>query len=131
MDLRLLLNTPTLLLLYDPACACLYATWYPVPAPQAALANYQNILTQVRQTHSKKLLNDCLLDQNGWHEAVRWITDTCFEQLAEAGLRTVAWVLPQQEEAMRDTHLLLQHTDSLLVDTFIDAESAYTWLRRW
>ncbi|RZJ94014.1 MAG: hypothetical protein EOO60_03960 [Hymenobacter sp.] len=131
MRIQSLLNTPTLLLFHDPECACLYATWYPTPSPQATLANYQAILAQVRQTRSQRLLNDCLLDENGWQEAAHWIEDNCFKQLAQAGLRTVAWVLPRQEEAMRDTQVLLQHTDGLLVDTFLDAESAYTWLRRW
>lgn len=126
-----LLESPSFALTHDPQYACLYATWqghHNIPRTQA---QYTLILQFVQSTHSKKLLNDTLLDQDGWMELTNWIAEDCFRHLTEQGLATVAWVLPRNPEALYAARKVLDKLEAPLVATFEDAEAAYKWLQEW
>lgn len=126
-----LVTSPRFELLHDPSCACLYATWRGRHEPTITRTGYELIGHFTHLTRTTKLLNDSLLDEDGWHELTTWLAHKGFQQLADAGLLTVAWVLPRNLEALRDTQHLLHAMQLPTVDTFWDAEAAYTWLHRW
>ncbi|WP_213019301.1 hypothetical protein [Hymenobacter sp. BT559] len=85
----------------------------------------------MQTTHSKRLLNDTLLDQDGWQELTNWIAQDCFQHLAEQGLTLAAWVLPRNREALYAARKVLDNIMEPLVETFDDAEAAYAWLHQW
>ncbi|RZJ94929.1 MAG: hypothetical protein EOO60_01870 [Hymenobacter sp.] len=129
--MTILLELPYFALAYDPDCACLYATWQGHHNAPSTQASYDLIFWFVRSTGSTKLLNDGLLDQNGWREATNWLAQDCFERLYVEGLTAIAWVLPRDVEASHDTHQLLALLEQPLVATFQDTEAACTWLNQW
>jgi hypothetical protein len=126
-----LVETPQFDLLHDPAYACLYATWRGPHSLPRTQANYELILGGVQATHSQKLLNDTLLDHDGWQELTNWIAQDCFPHLAKQGVLTVAWVLPRNGKALYAARKVLDKLTEPLVETFGDAEAAYTWLQQW
>ncbi|NML66929.1 hypothetical protein HHL22_17120 [Hymenobacter sp. RP-2-7] len=89
---------------------------------------YSLINWHLQATSSHKLLNDSLLDEDGWQEAADWLADECFTHLADAGLQVVAWVMPRHPVAFYDTSRVLASLTQLRVDTFGDAQAAYDWL---
>lgn len=89
---------------------------------------YGLILWYLQVANSTKLLNDSLLDEDGWQEAAEWVSNECFKQLASSGLQVVAWVLPRHLAAFHDTSRVLASLQQLLVDNFTDAQAAYDWL---
>ncbi|RZK18634.1 MAG: hypothetical protein EOO56_15720 [Hymenobacter sp.] len=129
--MTILIESPLFALAHDPSCACLYATWEGHHTTPITQANYELIFWFVRITGSTKLLNDGLLDQNGWQEATAWLAQDCFRRLAQEGITAVAWVLPRDTEALRDTRKLLALLEQPLVGTFGDSEAAYNWLHQW
>lgn len=129
--MKLLEDFPDFSLWHDATCACLYATWQGVHAPGRTQAQYTLIREHVQATSSRKLLNDGLLDQNGWAQVADWIATQGFGRLAAAGVQAVAWVLPRHPAAFFDTARVLTQVRQPLVDTFMDAQAAYDWLHRW
>lgn len=126
-----LVELPHFSLVYDSTHACLYATWQGQHDGPSTQANYELIFKYVCITRSTKLLNDGLLDQNGWKEVTNWLANECFQLLAQEGLAIVAWVLPRNLEAYHDTHKLLLLLERPFVGTFADPEAAYEWLHQW
>jgi hypothetical protein len=118
-------------LVHDPGCGCLYATWRGPHSLTRTQANYELILDSVQATHSQKLLNDTLLDQDGWHELTHWLAQDCFPRLTKQGVVAVAWVLPRNEKALYAARGVLNKLTQPLIETFGDAEAAYTWLQQW
>jgi hypothetical protein len=116
---------------HDATCACLYATWQGAHAPGRTQMHYTLLREHVQATGSNKLLNDGLLDEDGWEQVVDWIAAQGFERLAAAGVLAVAWVLPRQPAAFFDTARVLAQVRHPLFDTFTDAQAAYDWLHRW
>jgi hypothetical protein len=124
----LLEESPHFTLGHEPATACLYASWQGRHTSEPTRADYQLILRQVRATHSTRLLNDCLLDEDGWRELINWLAEDYFKHLAKAGIRAVAWVLPKNPQAFCATYQVLTRVQQPLIDTFADPEAAYRWL---
>jgi hypothetical protein len=89
---------------------------------------YELICWHLRATGSKHLLNDSLLDEDGWQEVTDWLADACMKRLADDGLQVVAWVLPRHHRAFFDTAKVLAQLQQPRVDTFTDAQAAYDWL---
>lgn len=129
--MTLLEDFPDFSLWHDPSCACLYATWRGIHGSRRTQAQYTLLREYVLDTGSTKLLNDSLLDEDGWSQLTQWIAKQGFSQLAAAGLQVVAWVLPRQPTAFYDTARTLSQVRGLLIDTFTDAQAAYDWLHRW
>lgn len=129
--MTLLEDFPDFTLWHDATCACLYATWQGAHAPGRTQAQYTLLREHVLATGSRKLLNDGLLDENGWEQVADWIAAQGFRHLAAAGVQAVAWVLPRHPAAFFDTARVLTQVRQPLVDTFTDAQAAYDWLHRW
>jgi hypothetical protein len=129
--MTLLEDFPDFTLWHDATCACLYATWQGTHAPGRTQAQYTLLREHVLATSSHKLLNDGLLDENGWEQVAGWIATQAFRRLAAAGVQAVAWVLPRHPAAFFDTARVLAQVRQPLVDTFTDAQAAYDWLHRW
>jgi hypothetical protein len=110
---------------HDATCACLYATWQGAHAPARTQAQYTLLREHVLATGSRKLLNDGLLDEDGWEQVANWIATQGFR------IEAVAWVLPRHPAAFFDTARVLAQVSHPLVDTFTDAQAAYDWLHRW
>lgn len=94
-------------------------------------AQYRLIHGHAQETKSTKMLNDGLLDEDGWSHVANWLADEGFRQLANVGVQAVAWVLPRHPAAFHDTMQVLARLRRPLVDTFTDAQAAYDWLLRW
>ncbi|TVT40637.1 hypothetical protein FNT36_14305 [Hymenobacter setariae] len=124
----LLEDSPPFLLTHNPADACLYASWRGPHTGEVTRQHYAQILQHARATQSTKLLNDALLDENGWNEIIGWLAEEYFLQLAKVGIQAIAWVLPSNPQAFCDTYQVLKRLQQPLVDTFTDAEAAYRWL---
>ncbi len=129
--MTILVESPHFELVHDSACACLYATWQGSHDAPVTQANYELIRWYTRFTRSTKLLNDGLHDRNGWQQLTDWLTRDCFPHLAQEGIIAVAWVLPRETEALRDTQKVLALLEQPLVGTFNDSEAAYNWLHQW
>lgn len=126
-----LVELPHFSLVHDSSWACLYATWQGPHDGPLTQANYELILTAVCRTRSTKLLNDGLLDENGWHGVTTWLAHDCFARIAQQGVAAVAWVLPRDLDALGDTHRVLALLEQPLVGLFTDSEAAYNWLHQW
>lgn len=132
--MTLLEELPHFTLWHDASCACLYATWSGSHSAYSTRVQYGLISKHLQATHSTKLLNDSLLDEDGWQEIIDWLADDCFHALVAEGLTAVAWVLPRHPGGLCDTAKVLTRLHQLgplLVDTFSDAQAAYDWLQRW
>lgn len=128
--MTLLEDLPHFSLWHDPNCACLYATWRGRHPGYLTRMQYNLIYWHLCATGSKHLLNDSLLDEDGWQEAADWVANEGFARLAQQGLQVVAWVLPQHTGAFYDTIKIISHLREPRVDTFADAQAAYDWLHR-
>jgi hypothetical protein len=129
--MTLLEDAPDFTLWHDASCACLYATWRGYHPARLTQAHYTLIRQQRQRTQSTKLLNDSLLDEDGWAALTRWLADEYFQALAAEGLQALAWVLPRQPAALYDTAWVVARLQQPLADTFTDAQAAYDWLHRW
>lgn len=129
--MTLLEDTPTFTLWHDASCACLYATWHGKHTSSLTRGQYDLIRWHVRVTSSTKLLNDSLLDEDGWSNLTQWLAKDAFRLLAQDGVQLVGWVLPRHLGALYDTARVLAQLTQPLVDTFIDVQAAYDWLHRW
>lgn len=121
---------PGFTVLHDPALACLHVLWQG-PHSAAAIRTYcAQVLEQVARTRSIRILNDGLLDLNGWQAAVQWVRQQQLPQLAVHGVVAIAWVLPQDIRAQTHVRQAMAGVTHPLMDTFRDVESAHTWLRQ-
>ncbi|RZL15659.1 MAG: hypothetical protein EOO62_03405 [Hymenobacter sp.] len=129
--MQLLEDFPHFSLWHDPSCDCLYASWWGEHTGIVTRVQYDLIRWHLRVTSSTKLLNDSLLDQNGWSQVTCWLANDGLRLLARDGLQIIAWVLPQHAGAFFDTARVLAQAKEPLIDTFTDAQAAYDWLHRW
>ena len=87
------------------------------------------LLAVQHQLPCPKLLNDyssmtrSTVQLTQWGE--QWLTD-----MQAAGLRCIAWVLPNDPLARQVTEDLVQAIDAPRVVVFQDVASAYSWLRQ-
>lgn len=129
--MMLLEDFPDFQLWHDATCACLYVTWWGKHSSSLTRAQYSLIRWHLQATRSTKLLNDALLDEDGWAQVTCWLADEGLRRLADDGLQIIAWVLPRHPAAFYDTARVLARVQQPLVNTFTDAQAAYDWLHRW
>ena len=128
--MQTLSERPGFTILYDPDHRWLYVTWQGQRSNQSARACCRELLTQVRATGTARILNDGSLDLDGWSDLVEWLGEDFFNQLADAGVVAIAWVLPRNLRALTDAHKVMTLVTRPLVNTFTDMEGAHSWLVR-
>ena len=121
-------DIPGLTIAHDPVNQWLHVTWRGKHNEEASVAGCAMVLNKARQTKSKAILNDSSQALDGWSEVVRWIAQEFFHALADSGIEAIAWVNSHDWPARMDAERVLSYTTRPLVDTFDDAESAYSWL---
>ncbi|RFP66859.1 hypothetical protein D0N36_01875 [Hymenobacter lapidiphilus] len=124
-----LFESPHLIINYDAANGWLHLLWQGHHEEVDSKAYYLEILEKIRLTRATRVFNDATLDEDGWGELTRWIAQDLMHQVAEAGVVAVAWVLPENLQARADVHKVLAQVNCPLIDTFVDAEAAYNWLK--
>lgn len=125
-----LFETPQCVISYDQDNGWLHLLWRGYHGEIESKAYGLKILEKVRLTGVTKILNDSTLDQDGWGELTRWIALDFMQQLADAGVVAAAWVLPKNLKALADVHAVLTQVNCPLIDTFVDVEAAYNWLKK-
>lgn len=136
--MRILLETPSLTIQQDAAHDCLFLTWRGQQSAKSIEAASEIILEQVRLTRSCCLLNDASQDLDGWSKSIAWFRHEIHPKFTDAGIRAIAWVLPQNLRALADTKNLLNlvehapdyRSDCPEINTFGDVESASRWLHK-
>lgn len=134
--MRLLYQTSTFSLSHDEVNNWLYSQWTGIIPPGIARVECEVILTHARLLRCTKLLNDSRADEDGWAGVSNWVAEYFIEQLAQAGIVAIAWVLPTHAYALCTTHKVLNKRALIarqkpLIDVFLDTESAYSWLIQW
>ncbi|SET91908.1 hypothetical protein [Hymenobacter actinosclerus] len=124
-----LFESPRFVISYDEANGWLHLLWQGHHNETESKAYGQKIVEKVRLTGATRVLNDATLDQDGWGELTRWIALDFMGQLAEAGIVAAAWVLPENLKARADVLRVLAQVSCPLIDTFVDVEAAYNWLK--
>lgn len=129
--MQLLVDSPGFTILYDAELTCLHVLWRGPHAAAFIRRCCTEVLHQVARTRSTRILNDGLLDLDGWQQAVQAIRQETFPQLAAHGVVAIAWVLPQDIRAQTHVRQAIACVPQPLMDTFRDVESAYSWLRQF
>ncbi|NVO33340.1 hypothetical protein [Hymenobacter lapidiphilus] len=124
-----LLETPRLVISYDEANDWLHLLWRGSHNPSDEKTCIMEVLEKIRLTQATRVLNDSTLDEDGWSELTYWIANDFMPQVADAGVVAAAWVMPDNLQARIDVHNVLVHVSRPLIDTFLDAEAAYKWLK--
>lgn len=128
--MQVVVDSPAFSISHDATLRCLHVTWRGPHSASFIRAYCTEVLVQVGRTASTRILNDGLLDLDGWQQAVQWIRQVTFPQLAAQGVVAIAWVLPHDLRAQTHVQQAIAHLPRPLMDTFRDVESAYAWLQR-
>ena len=129
MELHPLVDSPAVFIGHDVLNHCLYADWRGDYDQEMARSTCRMLLAVQRQRPCPKLLNDyssmtrSTVQLTQWGE--QWLAD-----MQAAGLRCIAWVLPNNPLARQVTEDLVQAIDAPRVVAFQDVASAYSWLRQ-
>ena len=128
--MELLYSTPSLVISYDSANCWLFVEWKGQHDAQSAQSGGELVLHYLRQRPSHKMLNDNSLVASNWEEGARWVGSHYYTQLAEHGMRFVAWVCPPHWSARKSMEVAMQFVTKPVVILFDDVASAYDWLSR-
>ena len=129
MELHPLVDSPAVYIAHDSVNHCLYADWRGDYNQETSRSTCRMLLAVQHQLPCPKLLNDyssmtrSTVQLTQWGE--QWLAD-----MQAAGLRCIAWVLPNDPLARQVTEDLVQAIDAPRVVVFQDVASAYSWLRQ-
>ena len=129
MELHPLVDSPTIFIGHDAANNCLYAGWRGDYDQETSRSSCRMLLAVQRQRPCPKLLNDysgmtrSTVQLTQWGE--QWLAD-----MQDAGLRCIAWVLPNDPLTRQVTEEIVQAIGAPRVVAFQDVASAYSWLRQ-
>jgi hypothetical protein len=129
MDLHPIVDSPTLFIGHDVLNQCLYADWRGEYNQELSRTTCRMLLAVQRQRPCAKLLNDyssmtrSTVQLTQWGE--QWLAD-----MQDAGLRCIAWVLPNDPLVRQVTEDIVQAIDAPRVVAFQDVASAYSWLKQ-
>ncbi|SDY16320.1 hypothetical protein [Hymenobacter psychrophilus] len=127
--MKILFESPHLISSYDAANSWLHLHWQGRHNEADSKSYALEVLKNIRLTRATRVFNDATLDKDGWSELTRWLAQDFMQQVAEAGVVAVAWVLPENLLARTHVHNLLAQVSCPLIDTFVDVEAAYNWLK--
>jgi|GEM_PF-1928310 len=133
--MKLLYEAPDFSVVHDQPNQWLYLSWQGEHSPATTRHRCDQVLSYVRQTGSALILNDSSQDLDSWGEVTGWVAHDFMSELAESGVLTIAWVLPENLRARTDSEavVLMRRLANLtrpVLSTFADLESAHTWLLR-
>ncbi|NKI88607.1 hypothetical protein [Hymenobacter artigasi] len=129
MQLRAIVDTPGISIDYDIENQWLYVDWKGVHDPDSSWAACGLMLTSLQECPCSKILND---NSNIIHPTMQ-LSARSLEWLAHmhaAGLRHLAWVMPQKLHSRRTTEGVVLEIEAPTVCTFDDVATAYMWLQR-
>lgn len=127
--MRLILETPELLISHDAVNDWLYVSWLGSHDQESARACCRQIKAVLQQNPTGKILNDNsgVMNPNAqlteW--GVRWL-----QELYALGLRYAAWVYAPNYPGRSPSDALVQYLDKPVVVTFDDLATAHDWLQR-
>ena len=127
--MQTLLEAPGFTLTHDANNGILQLLWRGKLNKEIAKAYLAVVLYQVRATHSTGILSDSTLDTDGWSDLTHWLAEEYFQDLADSGIKAIAWVVSRNLQARTDMDDVLFNATRPLTDTFADVEAAYAWLR--
>ena len=128
MELQPLFETPNFTIAHDDLHHWLYISWRGEHDCTAVITGCILILRHIEQTKSQKILNDSSQVLDGWSEVTRWVGEAFFQELADHGVRAVAWVKAEDWPAQAAINEAMQYVSQPLADTFDDTVAACRWL---
>lgn len=131
MYLTILLNTPNFTVSHDESEHLLYVTWRGQYDAVAAVTGCMLVLRHVQQTGATKVLNDSAMVLDGWNEVARWVGEDFFVQLANNGVKAIAWVKAEDWPAQTAINTAMNYVSEPLVDIFDDTVAACRWLHNF
>ena len=127
--MRTLFEAPGLTVTHDAGKRILQLLWRGTRDDELTITYLNVVLRQVRATRSTGILTDATLDTDGWTNLTCWLAEDYFQDLADNGVKAVAWVVSRNLQARADMNDVLVNVTRPLTDTFADTEAAYSWLR--
>jgi hypothetical protein len=129
MQLHVIVDTPGISIGYDEANQWLYVDWKGEHDQDSSQACCLLMLDSLRAYPCAKILNDnssisrTTMQLSLW--GAWWI-----EEMRNAGLQCIAWVLPRSLVARQTTEAIVQAVENPHIGTFDDVASAYVWLQQ-
>ena len=124
-----LLNISYISIIHDHCNNWLYVDWKGHQDEQSVRAGCLHVLTCLRATNCKKILNDNSNVNGDWERASRWLGQDFLPLLSEAGLHYLAWVYSPSYFSRRAIDTALSFVTIPTVVSFEDVDAAYSWLR--
>jgi hypothetical protein len=128
--MHLLAKTPSLSIHFDNQHQWLYAQWLGEMSPTIVMRGCELLLEHQRMAGTSKLLSDNVLITRPWPEGIEWGARVWLPNMAEAGLRYLAWVY--------SPHLLSRlvfdqsqlEVSFPIAASFDDVQQAVEWLEK-
>lgn len=127
--MQLLHECPILSIAFDDHEGWLYANWQEVQGLADVQSGCAAILGYVQEIGTDKLLNDNRQVYALWAEAAEWVGLTYLPQLADAGVRRLAWINAHSIYGRLSTSQTLAYVDQPRTQLFDDYDEAVAWLR--
>lgn len=127
--MEILYDTPALSIAYDDDNQWLYVEWKGPHNGASAVTGGDVVLGLLRRYPCQKMLNDNSQVTSDWEKGAAWVGGHYYEQLAQLGVRFVAWVYPPHWRARKSMDRAMQFVVRPMVVTFDDVATAYQWLR--
>jgi hypothetical protein len=126
---QLLYTSAVLSIEADEQHGWLYTNWRTAPNMPIVQRGCAAILDCVQQTSSPQILNDNRLVCTLWADAAEWVGRTFLPQLAEAGVRQLAWINARSIYGRLSTSQAMAYAERPHTRLFDDYDEAADWLR--
>ncbi|TGE14159.1 hypothetical protein [Hymenobacter elongatus] len=127
--MEILHDSSSLSIAYDGVNRWLYVEWKGPHNEVSAVTGGDLVLRLLRQWPCEKMLNDNSQVTTDWDKGAAWVGGHYYEQLAQHGVRFVAWVYPPHWQARKSMDKAMLFVTRPMVVTFDDVATAYEWLR--
>jgi SpoIIAA-like len=127
----MLLDTPTLTISHSQPEDILLVHWIGPHDEASARQGCRQLLACVQQTHCRRLLNDGSEAYGEWWPAARWIGEDFLPQLADAGVRALAWINSMDWPSRHGVASTMHHAHGpqIQIFDFDQQDAARQWLR--
>ena len=108
----------------------LCVSWRGTVTQHDVVAGCMEILRLLKEYKVMDVLNDNTQVEGMWSGAAKWVGESWFPELREAGLKRFAWVYSPSILSRLSTDKALKNTENpCYIQTFDDIELAKDWLR--